>query len=58
MTPLYILLEVHPCKPAPADVTDLITDRIYRMDWVNKHKELTATILSEEQVSKIERSEA
>ena len=62
MTPLYILLEVHPCKPAPQDVTDMIADRVWRMDWVDKSnpkdKRLTATILSEEQVSKIERSEA
>lgn len=58
MKQLYILLEVHPCKPAPSDVTDIIADRIYRMDWVDKGKELTATILSEQEVSKLERSEA
>ena len=58
MEPVYILLEVHPCKPVPLDVNDLIADRVYRMEWVDKHKEFVATILSEEQVAKIERIEA
>lgn len=50
MTPIYILLEIHPSKKPPQDLTDLIADRVFKMDFIDKHKELAATILTKEQV--------